>query len=402
MTPRVLLYSFYFRPDLSPGSFRATALADALVERGADVDVVTSSPNRYASHKVEAPAHEVVGGLSIRRLLVPSHSGGMASQARMYLRFAFPALALGRRSEADVIVVTTGRMFTATLAAFIARRLKKPLYIDMRDIFVDTIEDVLPRRTFVVMRPVLRMLERYTFSRATRLNVVSPGFIPYIREHFPQVPFEVHTNGIDRQFLTDAPAPPVDAAQGPHRPLTIVYAGNVGEGQGLHHIVPTAARRLGGDAVFHIYGDGGRIQALRDACAAAGVDNVVINPPVARQELAAIYASADALFVHLNAYRAFLKVLPSKLFEYGATGRPIIAGVSGAAADFIREDLPDAALFAPRDTDALVAAVHALRTPRAAPDRSAFLKKYERAAISRQMAASILELVDPSLKATAR
>lgn len=391
MKRRVLLFSFYFRPDLSPGSFRASALADALAARGADVEIITSSPNRYASHKVEAPAHEEMPGLSIRRLPVPAHSGGMASQARMYRRFARPAVSLGLRSGADVVAVTTGRMFTATLAAFVARRLKKPLYIDVRDIFVDTIQDVLPRPAFLLLVPLLRAIERYTFGGATLLNLVSPGFVPYFRERFPGVPFEVRTNGVDDLFLNGLSSA-VETQPSHGVPLRIVYAGNVGEGQGLHHILPAAARELGQEAEFVIYGDGGRIQALRDACAAAGASNVVIREPVARRELASIYESADALFVHLNAHRAFLKVLPSKLFEYGATGRPIIAGVSGAAADFMRADLPDAALFAPLDAAGLVSAVRALRKSGAAPDRASFVEKYARAAISREMAESILSL----------
>ena len=47
------------------------------------------------------------------------------------------------------------------------------------------------------------------------------------------------------------------------------------------------------------------------------------------------------LFIHLNAYPAFEKVLPSKIFEYAATGKPILAGVSGYSADFIRNNLKD-------------------------------------------------------------
>jgi len=35
-----------------------------------------------------------------------------------------------------------------------------------------------------------------------------------------------------------------------------------------------------------------------------------------------LVVDADVLFLHLNAYKAFEKVLPSKIFEYAATGRP--------------------------------------------------------------------------------
>ena len=47
---RLLFVTFYFPPDLSAGSFRATALVDALLERGPaeiQIDVLTTVPNRY-------------------------------------------------------------------------------------------------------------------------------------------------------------------------------------------------------------------------------------------------------------------------------------------------------------------------------------------------------------------
>ena len=47
---RVLVLSFYFRPDLSAGSFRASTLVDsllAILPAGASIEVITTAPNRY-------------------------------------------------------------------------------------------------------------------------------------------------------------------------------------------------------------------------------------------------------------------------------------------------------------------------------------------------------------------
>ena len=54
---RVLLLTFYYPADLSAGSFRAKALVDALRRQGGDdlsIDVVTTVPNRYHTHKEQA------------------------------------------------------------------------------------------------------------------------------------------------------------------------------------------------------------------------------------------------------------------------------------------------------------------------------------------------------------
>ncbi len=47
---KILLLSFYYKPDLSAGSFRSAALVGALKRKmpeGSTIDIVTSLPNRY-------------------------------------------------------------------------------------------------------------------------------------------------------------------------------------------------------------------------------------------------------------------------------------------------------------------------------------------------------------------
>src|SRR5262249_37300436 len=145
------------------------------------------------------------------------------------------------------------------------------------------------------------------------------------------------TNGIDEEFLTRrSRAVPQTAGDGR---AVILYAGNIGEGQGLHEILPELARELRAEARFVVIGDGGRRAALEAALAKAGVDNVSICAPMPRPALMEAYDAADVLFLHLGAYPAFEKVLPSKLFEYGALGKPVLAGVGGYAACFVCEEI---------------------------------------------------------------
>ena len=46
-----------------------------------------------------------------------------------------------------------------------------------------------------------------------------------------------------------------------------------------------------------------------------------------QHELLNYYNQANILFLHLNSIKAFEKVLPSKIFEYAASNKPILAGV---------------------------------------------------------------------------
>jgi hypothetical protein len=100
------------------------------------------------------------------------------------------------------------------------------------------------------------------------------------------------------------------------------------------------------------------------------------------------YRAADVLFLHLNDYEAFKKVLPSKVFEYGALGKPVWAGVAGYSAQFLAEELTNVAVFPPCDDEAAMQVFERLEI-RDTP-RLSFVRKFSRATIMADMAADIL------------
>lgn len=128
------------------------------------------------------------------------------------------------------------------------------------------------------------------------------------------------------------------------------------------------------------------------AVSVAGLDNVELIEPVPRLKLLEFYHQADVLFAHLNDFKAFRRVLPSKLFEYAATGKPVWAGVAGYAAEFVKGEIPNSAVFAPCDADAAVEALGKLSL-RHQP-RAEFVERYSRARIMDGMAGDVLELIE--------
>jgi glycosyltransferase involved in cell wall biosynthesis len=396
---RLLVLSFYYAPDLSAGSFRTSALVPALAAAAPDarIEILTALPNRYHSFTVEAPAHETHGNVTVDRFALPVHRSGMLDQSHSFLAFARQVARHTRGRHYDLVYATSSRLLTAALGAWIARRTGAALYLDIRDIFVDTIGDVLPARFARPATPLFSLLERWTMRRAQRINLVSRGFADYFAQRYPDRPLSFFTNGIDDEFIDALAAPPPAQTPGP---LTVLYAGNLGEGQGLHTIVPALAKTLNGRARFRVIGDGGRRGALLEAVTAAGAGNVQWEPPMPRAALIDAYRAADVLFLHLNDYDAFKKVLPSKLFEYAALGKPIWAGVAGHAADFVRNEIDNAAVFAPCDATQAMQVFEQLTlhdTPR--PE---FNRKYTRRRIMASMADEVLALARTVAASAAR
>ncbi len=384
---RILYLSFYFEPDLCAGSFRNTPLAKELarlVRNVAEVDVITTIPNRYKSFSVDSSEIQQIENLSITRIMMPLHKSGFIDQANLFRHFYFATKKISRGKKYDLVFASSSRLFTAYLGYELAKEMKVPLYLDIRDIFTDTMNEVITNRMIKkVVLPSLLHIERKTFNYASHINLISEGFRPYF-EKYLKAKYSYFTNGIDEEFVfrdnfSEALHPTVK---------TITYAGNIGEGQGLHKIIPQAAEALGKEYRFLIIGDGGARRLLEEEINKRRLSNIKIERPVKRNELIEIYKGSHFLMLHLNDYKAFEKVLPSKIFELGAFPRPILAGVSGYARLFMEKNISDLILFQPAHPEDLVQKLKLYQY--SIPKRNEFIHRFGRDQINLEMAKSII------------
>ncbi len=247
----------------------------------------------------------------------------------------------GRRY--DAVFATSSRLMTAALGATVARLKGVPLYLDIRDIFVDTMQDLMPGATRHLVRGVFGALESWTMRRAARINLVSPGFRGYFERRYPGRSFSSSPTGSTTSSSARSCQDPPPRADRPRSSMRATSA----RGDACTAILPGLAAALAGAHASW----SSVTAAVSPPCRAR------LPPPVSptsscgrrfrRTELLAAYQAADVLFLHLGAYAAFEKVLPSKLFEYAALGKPVLAGVAGYAAQFVREEIDNAAVFSP-------------------------------------------------------
>ena len=112
---------------------------------------------------------------------------------------------------------------------------------------------------------------------------------------------------------------------------------------------------------------------------------------MSRKELLSLYRDSDILFLHLNDYPVFRKVLPSKLFEYAATEKPIVAGVAGYAAKFLQQ-VPGVEVFQPCNVEDGANAIRNVRG--GAVSRQSFIKHYSRDLLMQELTASLLAVAN--------
>lgn len=388
---RILYLTYYFRPDLCAGSFRNSSLFEAVLEQIGENDyvhVITTIPNRYGSYSVAGLKEESGKNYRIDRLTVPMHASGMAEQAKSFTSYYKGVMGLINNEHYDMVFASSSRLFTAFLGKRCSVMKQCPLYLDIRDIFVDTMKDIFKGKTLLRVTAgwALGLIEQYTFKNANHINLISGGFKPYFAK-YKKPSYSEYSNGIDDVFIEAGRESSVDNG----KPYIITYAGNMGSGQGLEKIIPEAAKKLGPDFKFRLIGDGGTRKKLEEKLNELNVDNVELLNPVARKELIDYYKESTFLFFHLNDLEAFKKVMPSKMFEYGAFDKPIIAGVGGYAAQFVEKNIPNHILFKPTDVDDFVNQIKSYQLKFV--HRDEFIENYSRKSIDKKLAASIVGLL---------
>ena len=393
---RIIFFTFYYPPDLCAGSFRAIALAKALSDGlGAndELHIVTTHPNRYENYKVKADDIEIHGKITVHRIPVPNHKSGMLSQARTFASYAIVAYKLSNKLNPNFLIGTTSRLMTGILTGMSARKLGCRYFIDLRDIFSEAISDLFSRKSKLlgfISKAIFSSLERWLFNKASGVNVVSEGFPGYFQNtRINTFEWSFFPNGVDREFIGLS----LKKNNSPKSIKTILYAGNIGSGQGLETILPATAKRMGNGYRFLVIGGGGARSKLINAIKSKNVNNIKILPPVKRKDLIQYYQNADILFLHLNDIPAYHRVLPSKIFEYAALGKPIVAGLSGYSAQFMADNVPYAALFNPGDADGCINAIEkAENLDINSKNIDIFVKEYSREKIMDRMAKHILSI----------
>lgn len=390
---KIVFFTFYYPPDLSAGSFRSKSLVKALSKK-MNVDelhIVTTHPNRYDNHRIKADDVEIHEKVTIYRIFVPSHKSGIFLQARSFIVYARAAYKLTKSINPNFIIGTTSRLMTGVLTGMTARKFGSKFFIDLRDIFSETISDIFfQKNKFLgfLSRKFFLVVERWLFNKATGINVVSEGFPDYFYAKGIDVSdWSFFPNGVDKEFSNLASL----KNKSPKNITTILYAGNIGSGQGLDSILPLVAKRMGNNYRFLVIGDGSLKNKLINTIKNKGVENIEIFAPVSRKKLIRFYESSDILFLHLNDIPAFQRVLPSKIFEYAALGKPIIGGLSGYSEKFMKCNVPYSVIFKSGDIQGCVNAIEKAENLEInKKDIDLFVEKFSRENIMNRMATHII------------
>lgn len=114
-------------------------------------------------------------------------------------------------------------------------------------------------------------------------------------------------------------------------PTKILYAGNIGYAQSLLTLVK-ASKDL--DSFhFELVGEGSQKNQIKEHIRFNGLSNVILTPAIQWSKLAEKYEEADILYAQITS--DYASAIPTKIFEYLATGRKVVLGLPAGPAKSI-------------------------------------------------------------------
>jgi glycosyltransferase involved in cell wall biosynthesis len=341
--PKLTFLTQWFDPE---PALKGQAFAEALAERGFDVEVVTGFPNYpggklYKGYRIRPISRSTAGQVAVTRLaLYPSHDKSRVGRTLNYLSFfassLFYLLFMARRSD---VILAYHPPATVTLSAAIAGKLRRiPVAVDIQDMWPDTLRATgMISNTWILA--AIGKVCAWTYRHVDRIIVLSHGFAELLRQR--SIPAEkvtvIHNWADETAAGTNGRADPV--ALGKDAEFHILFAGNMGAAQGLEMVLEAAALVAGNSPriVFDFLGSGIELNDLVRKAKDMKLDNVRFLPRVPPEEVGPYLAAADGLLVHLRNDPLFSITVPSKTQTYLAAGRPVVMAVAGDAADLIRQ-----------------------------------------------------------------
>jgi len=322
----------YYPPEVGGLESHVAGLAEGLVRRGHDVDMLTSRS------RPELPRRETRGGVQVRRVWMPSRTPlGWAAHVATTFR-AHRQLA----RQADVLHAHTFACAPPAMAS--ARYLGLPFVLTLHT------SHFLMRAG----RPLWRGFLRRVIASADYLLATSAEIRDVALRLYPHPRAEVMTNAVDTERFR-----PAERQNGGGASRRIVVPRRLFPKNGVEHFVRAMpAITAEADVEAHVIGDGPQRQRLEALAGSLGVaERIRFLGSRANDEMPALLAEADVAVIP-----SLMEATSIAALEAMACGVPVAASAVGGLPEII--DGRVGALFPPADPAALAAAVvELLRRP---------------------------------------
>jgi glycosyltransferase involved in cell wall biosynthesis len=367
----ICIVNIHFPPEIGGAVHLVWELAHSLVASGHEVEVVTGFPSynlkaipkRYQKGWLLQEQYE---GLRVTRLRVPRlPRGSRIARGFEHLIYGlcFGALAL-LHIRSDILLTYSPPLPLPWCLCWVGKLKRIPVVVSIQDLFPrEAVElGMLSNRMIIRM---FEMMERQMNATATRITVHSSGNKKHvIRQCGHRDRIDVVYNWVDTKKIQ--PLQKMNGfahRHGLHDRFVVSYAGTMGWAQDMTTIIDSAAL-LKDDPriVFLLVGDGVEKNKAVERGRRLGLKNLIWLPMQPWHVYPEVLGASNVSMINLHPSLR-TPVVPSKLINIMAAGRPVIASLpSESDARFIIAAAGSGIVIDAGDAEGLAGAIRRLAT----------------------------------------
>lgn len=330
----VVILTQHFETPEDNGSDRIFFFARELVKEGNKVKVITANFDYKAGRKrfdVKGQIIKEVSGIEV--VYVPVYSnirGSFFKRFIFFISFMLTCLRslMNSSRNADVIWGISTPLTVPLICAITARLTKVPLLVEITDVWPDAAvhSGVVSNRLLISLA---KQIELFCYKSANKIVCLTEGIQQNIIDKGVDATKTcLVTNGIDLDLFNKSNFKDRDSLKsslGLGNKIVAMYLGAHGKYNALDTIIQAAIILRDEDSIVFVFvGDGEEKARLELLVAKENLKNVLFHPPVKRIHAPEFLSIADFFLLPNLAGDFFRGNLPNKVFDYLATGRPII------------------------------------------------------------------------------
>ena len=319
----------------------------ALQNKGHDVEVLTGFPNYpggklYSGYKICPWKFEVMDGIPVHRVaLFPSHDASGLRRIINYLSFGVTSAIFGPFLIKKPDVIYVYNLVSMGLTSFILRMLYQcPVVYDIQDLWPDSVTHSGMMKSTILLN-ILNIWCRFVYRNVSHITTLSPGMkTELVKRGVPEVNISVVYNWCNESNPCNADNDNIGSPDFLGKDnFVVMFAGTMGIMQGLDTVLDSAQmlKDLEPKIKFVFIGGGVERKRLKQSVVDRKLNNISFIKKQPLEKMGAILKAADVLLVHLKDTTLFRITIPSKIQAYMFSGKPLLAGVQGDAADLISD-----------------------------------------------------------------
>lgn len=336
----ILIISNYYPPEKGAAANRIEQLALKLHQNNYKVSVVCPLGNYpkgalFPEYKGKFFVTENRENITVKRLWIyPSVSKNILVRILSVLSFSLSLFfyLLFKKTPKN-IVVQSPPLLLSFISVFVLSLKKKKIILNISDLWPLAAIELDAIKVNSLSHKFSLFLERFIYKKATLILGQSNEIIKHVISIFPDKICYLYRNFPDHKIKK------MELNQGivteEKQPIKLFYAGLLGIAQGVLELCQKIELK-GLNIELHIFGDGAEKNELESLISNQKESKIFFHGMIDREDLHERLKSFDVAIVPLKT-RIYGSV-PSKIFEYGSLGFPILYFGGGEGETIVNEN----------------------------------------------------------------